>query len=128
MSIPFPEMARREAERAVRENLEKVLKALQHGDFSAILPKKQTPEEVKEDAKDRTFRTLMQQLGIDLVVAIATVLGPAVLSMDVSSKEQWTVIAFSLVKTIISTVVAYVFRLFYAPKEARQVSLSEAKA
>lgn len=128
MSIPFPEMARREAERAVRENLEKVLKALQHGDFSAILSKKQTPEEVKEDAKDRTFRTLMQQLGIDLVVAIATVLGPAVLSMDVSSKEQWTVIAFSLVKTIISTVVAYVFRLFYAPKEARQVSLSEAKA
>lgn len=134
MSIPFQEIVRREAEeavgRAVRENLDMVFEAIKKGDFSGFFPNGvvpvQTPQEVRQDAKERSWRTLWQQLGIDVAVALATVVGPLLLSLDVSSKEQWTFIGLSVLKTIVSTLVAYVFRLLYAPREESQISLAEA--
>lgn len=130
--LPFQEIMQREAEKAIKQNLSVVLDALKRGDFSGFqIPSVpapiQTPAEVRQDAKDRTWRTLAQQLAIDLGIAIATVIGPLLLSLDVSSKEQWTLIGLSVLKTIVSTLVAYVFRILYAPREESQISLAEAK-
>lgn len=125
--LPFQDIVQREAAIAVRQNLEVVIDALKRGDFSDFLPRVQTPDEVREDAKERSWRTLLQQLGVDIVVALATVVGPLLLSLDVTSKEQWTIIGLSVLKTIISTLVAYVFRLLYAPREESQITLAEAK-
>lgn len=129
MSIPFQDIVQREAAKAVRDNLSDVIDALRRGDFSDFFRENpvQTPEDVRQDAKERTFRTLAQQLGIDLIVALATVVGPLLLNLDVTSKEQWTFIGLSVLKTIVSTLVAYVFRLFYAPREESQITLAEAK-
>ena len=136
MAVPFQDIVRREVEQAVadavRDNLSLVIEALRKGDFSdffpdgIVSPPSQTPKEVRQDAKERSWRTLCQQLGIDLIVAHATVIGPLLLSLDVSSKEQWTFIGLSVLKTIVSTLVAYLFRLFYAPREESQISLAEA--
>lgn len=126
--VPFQNIIAREAELAVRRNVYRVLEAIGKGDFSDfLLPPQQTPTEVRQDAKDRAKRTLIQQFGIDLLIAVATVILPYVLDLDVTSKEQWTFIGLLIVKTVISSTVSYAFRLFVAPKEAGQVSLAQAQ-
>ena len=130
--LPFQEIMQREAEKAIKQNLGAILESLKRGDFSGFqIPSApapiQTPAEVRQDARDRGLRTFIQQFSIDLGIALATVIGPLLLSLDVSNREQWIFIGLSVLKTIVSTLVAYMFRIFYAPREESQISLAEAK-
>lgn len=69
---------------------------------------------VVADARNRSWRTLLQGLGIDLVFAIVAVL--ATLSgADLFERETWILFAALLIKTVIQTVVAYVMRLKITP-------------
>lgn len=87
----------------------------------------QSVYDVKDDATDRSWRTLWQQLGIDILIAALVVITPMISTLDITSKDQWTLIITSLLKTIISTVVSYFYRLYVAPADSDSMSLPQAK-
>lgn len=127
--ISLQDIIAREATAAVKMNIDNILQAIGRGDFSDfLLPAPQTPRDVRQDAKDRAKRTALQQLAIDLAVAVAIVMMPLVRDLDVTSKEQWMFIGLAILKTIVSVVISYFFRLFFAPKEDSQISLRQAEA
>lgn len=67
------------------------------------------------DAQDRAFRTFMQGIGIDVVVALSIAMGIWVVDADITSKEAWIVLATTGGKTLIITVTSYVVRLKIPP-------------
>lgn len=115
------------ARKEVQKQVANITDAIAAGDWDAFRINRQTPEEVKQDAKERGIRTLWIQLLIDLLVAVLTVLTPAIADLDVTSKEQWILLGALLAKTVMSALVSYFFRLFFAPAEPRQVTLSQAR-
>lgn len=66
------------------------------------------------DAKNRALRTLFQNLGVDLLVAMGTVL-PMLLNMDFTDKTAWIIFGSSVAKTIVGVFVSYVSRLAVEP-------------
>lgn len=66
------------------------------------------------DAKSRALRTLVQNLGVDILVALGTVV-PMLLSMDFTDKAAWVVFGTSVAKTVVSVFVSYVSRLTAEP-------------
>ena len=64
------------------------------------------------DARNRALRTLVQNVGVDVLVAVVTLLWPLVQGADSFADFDWRFIAFSLVKTVLLTVFAYVMRRF----------------
>ena len=69
---------------------------------------------VRADARSRSWRTLVQGLGIDLMFAIVAVLA-TVAHVDPLDKAAWITLAGLLIKTVIQTLVAYVMRLRVTP-------------
>lgn len=69
-----------------------------------------TTPEIKRDALNRAFRTLVQGLGIDLAVAVAMVLGTTIIGWSSWGDVQWSVLSFTLAKTATQAVVAYIMR------------------
>lgn len=65
-----------------------------------------------EDANNRAVRTFVVQLGIDILVAIVMVLATTFGAADDWSALNWQVLGFSLVKTVIATIGAFVMRRF----------------
>ncbi len=66
------------------------------------------------DAKNRAFRTLFQNLAVDLMVGLITVL-PMLVTMNFTDRSAWIVFGTSLLKTVIAVFVSYVSRLAVTP-------------
>lgn len=70
---------------------------------------------LRVDAANRAFRTLYQQLVVDVVLAVVLVLAPIVNKADGFGDFEWKAMAFLVVKTILSTLFAYLMRRFLDP-------------
>ena len=66
------------------------------------------------DAKSRAFRTLFQNLGVDILVSTATVL-PMLATMNFTDKTSWAIFGASIAKTVVNVFVSYVSRLTAEP-------------
>ena len=65
---------------------------------------------LKVDAKNRAWRTLLQGLATDVLVALAAALLAWLPDADITSREAWTVIGVTLAKTALTTVASWVMR------------------
>jgi len=75
----------------------------------------EVPVEVVDDARDRSWRTLIQGLGID--VATAVVLTMAALLTDVNwTWAFWGALGLAVAKSVIQAAVAFFMRLLVKPK------------
>lgn len=70
----------------------------------------------KADARNRAWRTFVQNGAIDLGVALVLAVGPALAADDFTwTGAQWKVIGLLAGKTAVATAVSYVSRLKVAP-------------
>lgn len=69
---------------------------------------------VVADARSRSFRTFLQGLGIDIVVAIIAVLA-TLTNLDPFDRQTWILLGALLIKTVVQTAVSYVMRLRVTP-------------
>jgi hypothetical protein len=70
------------------------------------------------DAKDRAWRTFVQGLMIDVAVGVTLVLVTAFATIE-WTPAYWLALAASLGRTILQSAVAYVMRVFVAPRLKR---------
>lgn len=73
-------------------------------------------EAVKADAVDRSKRTLIQGLALDVGVAIAVALLAWLPEADLSSRAAWIILGTALAKTVLTSVASYVMRLKVQPE------------
>lgn len=64
------------------------------------------------DAKNRALRTLIQQLGIDVLLAVVLVLAPLLSDANSFGDFEWQAIAFLVTKTVLATLFAWVMRRY----------------
>jgi hypothetical protein len=67
------------------------------------------------DAKNRAVRTLLQNLTLDVVVAVVAVLVPLLQNANSFGDFEWSIIAFSLIKTAALTAFSFIMRRFLDP-------------
>ncbi len=72
---------------------------------------------VTDDAKDRSVRTVLQGLAIDVSVAVVLVLAVAFTTIE-WTQTYWVARGLSLGRTILQAVVAYFMRLLVPPGAA----------
>lgn len=115
--------ARKAAEEVVADQLATVINGLKQGrPINELLPDTiQVVADKKEDAKERAWRTFLQNLLIDMLVTVGTVLITALATLDISSKEAWIGLAILLGKTALSAPIAYIMRM---KKEPHAVEIS----
>lgn len=77
----------------------------------AKLTKKATAA-LTADAKNRMLRSVMQGLTIDVVVAVVLAVGSAFATSNGWSDFQWALLSYSVVKSVVQAVVAFVMRRF----------------
>ncbi len=65
-------------------------------------------------ARNRSWRTFLQGLGLDILFALMTLVG-TLGNVDFFSAAGWTIVGALFVKTIIQTVISYVARLKITP-------------
>lgn len=70
---------------------------------------------IKKDAQNRALRTFLSNLGIDLGISVAAVIGTVIFTMDITSKEAWVALGLLVAKTVISAPVSYILRLKKSP-------------
>lgn len=73
-------------------------------------------EALAADAKNRALRTAVQGLAIDLGVAVLLVIGTALSTAKSWGDIQWSLIALTLAKTVVQTIVSFAMRR-YSTKE-----------
>lgn len=67
----------------------------------------------KADAKNRAFRTFIQGLGVDILVALAVYILPVLVGANGwADLVEWKIILFSLIKTVLTTAASYTMRRF----------------
>lgn len=66
------------------------------------------------DAKNRSWRTVLQGLAIDVSTGVVLVLAVAVTDL-VWTRAYWLALGLSLARTIVQAIVAYFFRLLVPP-------------
>jgi hypothetical protein len=77
------------------------------------------PPSKEADARNRAFRTFVQQLGIDVVVAVVLAVGPQLIGQNTAwTKDYLTTVAVLAAKTAIATIVAYLARKVVPPQFA----------
>lgn len=69
-------------------------------------------EIVNSDAVNRAWRSVMQGLAIDVMVGIVLAVGVAFASAGDWGDMQWIILSFSVAKSAVQAVVAYVMRRF----------------
>ncbi len=74
-----------------------------------------TRRQIETDARDRAWRTFLQGLALDLLVAVAAALLVWLPDADVTSRQAWVVLGVTLTKTILQAAASYVMRLKVAP-------------
>lgn len=62
------------------------------------------------DSNNRSIRTLLQGLAIDVVVALALTVGTYVATRNSWDEMEWIVLSFSVFKSLVQAVAAYVMR------------------
>lgn len=67
------------------------------------------------DARNRGVRSLLVGLALDVAVGVALVLSAFVLDLTSWGQVQWTVLSFSLAKSVVQAVCAFVLRRFLDP-------------
>jgi hypothetical protein len=75
----------------------------------------ETKAVVEQDAQNRAWRTFLQGLLIDVVVAIAAALLVWLPDADLTSAQGWTIFGVSVGKTVLTAVASYVMRKFKPP-------------
>lgn len=70
---------------------------------------------VRKDARDRSLRTFMQGLGVDLLIAVAGTLLLWVADADILTAESWTIFAAMAVKSVLMAAASYIMRLQIDP-------------
>lgn len=65
----------------------------------------------KTDATNRSYRTLVQGLAVDALIAVASVLLVWLPDADLTSGEAWTVVAIAAAKSVLTAVASYVMRI-----------------
>ena len=135
--LPFWELVRREATDAAREEWERnqaAFRAQLSGYARQVgtgaLLGKGVPELVPNltavtgrgeelavvDARNRSWRTFVQGLGIDIGFALLSVLALALGDFDFLSGAAWATLGVLVLKTIIQTAISYVARLKFTPR------------
>lgn len=72
---------------------------------------------LKADARNRAFRTFIQGLGVDILVTLVVFITPIIVGADSwSDLPEWKIVAFSLSKTVLTSVASYVMRRFVDTK------------
>lgn len=72
--------------------------------------------ETRQDAKDRAWRTFLQNIGVDVAVAVGPVVYDAVAGWDGAfTAAYWVPVGVSVAKTAAVVVLAYVMRLKKPP-------------
>jgi hypothetical protein len=77
-------------------------------------------DEVKQDAKNRGIRTLLQGLSIDVLVAIGAGTLAVVATWDgddVLAVGAWVALAASVIKSVVTAAASFLARLKFPPKE-----------
>ena len=70
----------------------------------------------KADARQRSYRSLLQGLGIDVGVAI--ILSLATLIGDLRwTREYWLLLGATVLKSLVQAAASYVMRLYVRPSE-----------
>ena len=67
---------------------------------------------LNQDAKNRALRTFLQGLGIDILVAIAVWAVSVFATAGGWGDIQWVIVSFTLAKTVVQSVAAYIMRRF----------------
>lgn len=67
---------------------------------------------LRADAKNRTYRTFLQALAVDVALAVALVLTTSLSGANAWGDLQWTVLGFLLAKTVVVSAASYVMRAF----------------
>lgn len=71
----------------------------------------------KVDARDRAWRTFLQNIGVDIAVTVGPLLVDAFTRWDGAfTAAYWTPVGLSVAKTAVLVVLAYVMRLKKPPK------------
>lgn len=70
-------------------------------------------------AKNRSWRTFLQGMGLDIVFALVAVIG-TLGNVNFFSKAGWITLGVLVIKTIIQTVISYIARLKIAPPYDKQ--------
>lgn len=68
-----------------------------------------------EDAKNRSWRTALQGLAIDVGVAIVIVLAPALAGAEAWGDFKWAILGFSVFKSAAQAVLSFVMRRWLDP-------------
>jgi hypothetical protein len=79
---------------------------------SRVDPSPAPPPQLKADAKNRAWRTTLQGLAIDVAVAVALVLVTLLAPVGGWGEIQWAVLGFTLFKTVLMAVAAFIMRRF----------------
>lgn len=69
----------------------------------------------KADAKNRSWRTFLTGLGIDVLVGVVLVLVTTFASANAWGSIEWAILGFSLAKSFVMAAGAYVLRQFLDP-------------
>lgn len=71
----------------------------------------------QDAAKERAWRTFMQNIWLDIVVVVGPLLYDVVLNADATTgKTYWITNGLSVGKTVLLVIIAYVMRLKNRPK------------
>jgi hypothetical protein len=76
-----------------------------------------TPDPVvKADARERSLRSLVQGLALDVAVAIVLVLGTAFNTIQ-WTPDYWKLLGLTVAKSVLQAGVSYLMRILVKPKE-----------
>jgi hypothetical protein len=135
--LPFWELVRREAADAARQEWERnqaafrdQLSGYARQVGTGALIGKGMPEPIPNltavtargeelavvDARNRSWRTFVQGLGIDLGFALLSVLALAISDFDFLDGAAWATLGVLVLKTIIQTAISYIARLKITPR------------
>ncbi len=135
--LPFWELVRREAADAARQEWARQQAAVRRevGDYArqvgaGVLTGQGMPDPVPDvtavtargeqltvvDARNRSWRTFVQGLAIDVGFALLSVLALALGDFDFLDGAAWATLGVLVLKTIIQTAISYLARLKIAPR------------
>lgn len=67
---------------------------------------------LEKDARNRTLRTFITGLAVDVSVGVALVLATFFVDKNSWGEIEWAILSFSIAKSVVQAVCAYVLRRF----------------